>query len=72
MITEDKVTEIFCIIDGFCKFFEQENGKNKTTLFILILTRTGVIPTEKPMGNALLLIGFSCVLNSKTKSQSSK
>ena len=28
MITEDKVTEIFCIIDEFCKFFEQENGKN--------------------------------------------
>ena len=27
MITEDKVTEIFCIIDEFCKFFEQENGK---------------------------------------------
>ncbi len=21
MITEDKVTEIFCIIDEFCKFF---------------------------------------------------
>ena len=27
MITEDKVTEIFCIIDEFCIFFEQENGK---------------------------------------------
>ena len=27
MITEDKITEIFCIIDEFCKFFEQENGK---------------------------------------------
>ena len=27
MITKDKVTEIFCIIDEFCKYFEQENGK---------------------------------------------
>ncbi len=27
MITEDKVTKFFCIIDEFCKFFEQENGK---------------------------------------------
>ncbi len=27
MITEDKFTEIFCIIDEFCKFFEQENGE---------------------------------------------
>ena len=22
MITEDKVTEIFCIVDDFCKFFD--------------------------------------------------
>ena len=22
MITEDKVTEIFCMADGFCKFFD--------------------------------------------------
>ena len=29
MITEDKITEIFCIIDEFCKFFEQENGKKQ-------------------------------------------
>ena len=25
MISRDKVTEIFCIIDEFCKFFEAEN-----------------------------------------------
>lgn len=28
MITEDKVTEIFCIADDFCKEFEQEIAKN--------------------------------------------
>ena len=22
MITEDKVTEIFCMVDDFCKFFD--------------------------------------------------
>ena len=28
MITESKVTEIFCISDGFCKEFEVEMAKN--------------------------------------------
>ena len=27
MITDDKITEIFCLIDEFCKFFDQGNGK---------------------------------------------
>ena len=27
MITKDKVTEIFCIIDEFCKHFDEENTK---------------------------------------------
>ena len=27
MITKDKVTEIFCIIDEFCKHFDEENAK---------------------------------------------
>lgn len=27
MITDDKITEIFCLIDEFCKFFDQKNGK---------------------------------------------
>ena len=27
MITEDKVTELFCIADDFCKFFEAMMGK---------------------------------------------
>ena len=29
MITEDKVTELFCMADDFCKFFDamMENGK---------------------------------------------
>ncbi len=26
MITEDKVTELFCIADDFCKFFDAMNG----------------------------------------------
>ena len=28
MITESKVTEIFCIADDFCKEFEAEMAKN--------------------------------------------
>ncbi|WP_262367567.1 hypothetical protein [Bacteroides pyogenes] len=28
MITESKVTEIFCIADDFCKEFEAETAKN--------------------------------------------
>ena len=27
MITEDKVTEIFCMADDFCKFFDAMGGK---------------------------------------------
>ena len=27
MISRDKVTEIFCIIDEFCKFVEAENAE---------------------------------------------
>lgn len=27
MITKDKVTEIFCIIDEFCKHFDAENAQ---------------------------------------------
>ena len=27
MITEDKVTEIFCIVDDFCKFFDAMTAK---------------------------------------------
>jgi len=29
MITESKVTEIFCIADDFCKEFEGEMAKNR-------------------------------------------
>ena len=32
MITKDKVTEIFCIIDEFCKHFDEENAKSKKLL----------------------------------------
>lgn len=28
MITEDKVTEIFCILDDFCKVFDVQMGKH--------------------------------------------
>ena len=30
MLTQDKVTEIFCIIDDFCKEFLKETKKYKT------------------------------------------
>lgn len=34
MISKDKVTEIFCIADDFCKGFEAEsNAKYKKTSF---------------------------------------
>jgi hypothetical protein len=38
MVTKDKVTELFCIIDEFCKQFEKENA-NKTLLTNLDKTR---------------------------------
>ena len=31
MITESKVTEIFCIADDFCKEFEAEMAKNASS-----------------------------------------
>ena len=33
MITESKVTEIFCIADDFCKEFEVEMAKNTLRRF---------------------------------------
>ena len=30
MITKDKITEIFCIADDFCKEFELETDKNRS------------------------------------------
>ena len=36
MITEDKVTEIFCMADDFCKFFDTMTAK-----YTLIPTRKG-------------------------------
>ena len=30
MITEDKVTEIFCIADDFCKVFDAQMAKKNT------------------------------------------
>ena len=35
MITKDKVTEIFCIIDEFCKHFDEENTKILLISFIV-------------------------------------
>ena len=32
MITESKVTEIFCIADDFCKEFDAEMAKNAVKL----------------------------------------
>ncbi len=34
MITESKVTEIFCIADDFCKEFEGEMAKNALNAFL--------------------------------------
>lgn len=32
MITEDKITEIFCIADGFCKYLSSELKKHQLAL----------------------------------------
>ena len=32
MITKDKVTEIFCIIDEFCKHFDAENAQKSVNI----------------------------------------
>ncbi len=40
MITESKVTEIFCVADDFCKEFEAENGK-KTHFRAPLMPRKG-------------------------------
>jgi len=32
MITEDKVTEIFCMADDFCKFFDAMSKESFSTL----------------------------------------
>lgn len=34
MITEDKVTEIFCMIDDFCEFFDAMTAKYTLKSFI--------------------------------------
>ena len=34
MITEDKVTEIFCIADDFCKEFDVEMAKKQSAIYI--------------------------------------
>ncbi len=38
MFTKDKVTELFCIADNFCKFFDKMTAKytlKSETLFLL-------------------------------------
>lgn len=41
MITESKVTEIFCVADDFCKEFEAEMSKNaQKTRFVQPATLT--------------------------------
>ena len=32
MVTEDKVTEIFCMADDFCKFFDAMSKESFSTL----------------------------------------
>ena len=49
MTTDYKVTELFCIIDEFCKHFEAENAGNllivikSGDVFIRILRQAGII-----------------------------
>lgn len=58
MITKDKITEIFCIADDFCKEFELETDK------IGLSEKSKGCP---PAGASLLL-----VLNSEFRIQNSK
>ena len=40
MITEDKVTELFCIADDFCKFFDAMMEKYTLKSYQLLLSFT--------------------------------
>ena len=45
MLTPDKITEIFCIADDFCKEFTQE--VKKTTNFVpMMAAGTGIVPVR--------------------------
>ena len=42
MITEDKVTEIFCMADDFCKFFDAMATKERLLRIITSLALSGL------------------------------
>jgi hypothetical protein len=46
MTTDYKVTELFCIIDEFCKHFDAENAGNLLEDVCTYLTRTLFLPLE--------------------------
>jgi hypothetical protein len=46
MITEDKVTEIFCIADDFCKFFD---AMIVTIVRYKIIRYKKFMPPDKPL-----------------------
>ena len=43
MLTRDKITEIYCIADDFCKEFASEFKKIKTLQYLFFLFRIFVV-----------------------------
>jgi hypothetical protein len=55
MITKDKITEIYCIADDFCKEFEQEIDKIALTLMnVTTQTKNGILHNMRGMPFLLL------------------
>ena len=48
MLTDDKVTELFCMADDFCKFFDEMMAK-----YTIKSHPTGLVHQEVPAGQML-------------------
>lgn len=49
MITEDKVTEIFCITDDFCKVFDVVSCSIALLIIGITFSATGVFQPKPPI-----------------------
>ena len=54
MLTEDKVTELFCMADDFCKFFLQDSVSDK----VLLCKRTIVETVNDELKNTYTGVTF--------------
>ena len=66
MITKDKVTEIFCIIDEFCKHFDAENAqKVLISSKVTSRRRRSATMSDSEIMTILLLFHFGSYRNFK-------